>query len=174
MSVISKERFATGFQWTAYMQDSAKNLERFHENHDDFTLEQDDADFFSHLTSSVNVLILAEDWCGDVVQSLPPIVRILEQTPHLEYRIFKRDENPDIMDQYLTDGSKAIPFLVFMDQDLNERAQWGPRPADCQAIMRNNKGKIPMDKIYPQLRAWYKENGNCPLVQEIRAILEQI
>ena len=35
MSVISKERFATGFQWTAYMQDSAKNIERFHENHDD-------------------------------------------------------------------------------------------------------------------------------------------
>lgn len=174
MPVISEERFATGFQWADYMQGSEKNLERFHENYDDFSLEQEDADFFSQVTSSVRVLILGEDWCGDVVQSLPPIIRLLEQTPRLEYRIFKRDENLDIMDRYLTDGSKAIPYLVFMDQALNEIAPWGPRPAECQAIMRNNKGKIPMDDIYPQLRAWYKEHGNDPLVQEIRTIIEQI
>ena len=174
MSVISEERFATGFQWADYMKDSEKNLDRFQENYDDFTLEQDETDFFSQVTSSVKVLILAEDWCGDVVQSLPPIIRMLEQTSTLEYRIFKRDENPDIMDRYLTDGSKAIPYLVFMDDALNEIAQWGPRPAECQAIMRNNKGKISMDEIYPKMRAWYKSHGNGPLVQEIRTVLEQM
>jgi hypothetical protein len=40
--------------------------------------------------------------------------------------------------------------------------------------MRNNKGKIPMDQIYPQIRAWYKEHGHDPLVQEIREILERL
>lgn len=174
MSVIPAERFATGFQWSDYMADSEKNLERFHENYDEFSLEQDDAAFFSSYDTSVKVLILGEDWCGDVVQSLPPVIRLLERSPHIEYRIFKRDDHPDIMDRYLTDGSKAIPYLVFMDQNLNELAQWGPRPTECQAIMRNNKGKIPMDDIYPQIRAWYKEHGNGPLVQEIRAILAQI
>lgn len=174
MSVISQDRFSNGYTWPDYMKDIEKNVERFNENYDAFELDQEDADFFSNYDKPVNVLILAEDWCGDVVQSLPPIIRMLERAPEVQVRIFKRDENPDIMNRYLTDGTKSIPYLVFMDTAFNELARWGPRPEDCQAIMRNNKGKIPMDQIYPQIRAWYKENGNGPLVREIRSILEQI
>lgn len=174
MSVISEERFQNGFQWTAYMQDIEKNIERYKENYDGFELDQDNAAFFSNYTTPLKVLVIAEDWCGDVVQSLSPIVRILEHAPSIQLRIFKRDENSDIMDRYLTDGARSIPYIVFMDTALNELAQWGPRPAACQAIMRTNKGKIPMDQIYPQIRAWYKEYGNGPLTREIREILERL
>ena len=174
MPVISEERFLSGFQWAAYMQDMEKNVERFRENYETMTLAPDDTDFFSSYITPLNVLAIAEDWCGDVVQSLPPIVRMLERAPNIQLRILKRDENPDIMDRYLTDGSRSIPYLVFMDTAMNELAQWGPRPKDCQAIMRTNKGKIPMDQIYPQIRAWYGEHGNAPLVREIRGILEQL
>ncbi len=174
MSVVSEERFASGFLWDDYMRNSEKNLERFHENHDKFTLDEDDAGFFAAIATPLKVLILAEDWCGDVVQSLPPIVRMLEGSPSIAYRIFRRDENLDIMDRYLTDGSKAIPYLVFMDSGLNELARWGPRPKACQAIMRDNKGRIPMEDIYPRIRSWYRQNGNGPLVKEIRDVLERI
>ena len=175
MPVISEDRFSTGFQWSDYMEDIEKNTERFNENYDEFALDQEDADYFSNYVKPLKVLILGEDWCGDVVQSLPPIIRMLERSSAIEYRIFKRDESPDIMDKYLTDGvTKSIPYLVFMDSSLNEVGTWGPRPTDCQAIMRDNKGKIPMDQIYPQLRAWYKENGNGPLIREIREKLEQL
>jgi hypothetical protein len=153
------------------MQDIQKNIERYHANYAQFTLTDADADFFRTYARPVNILILAEDWCGDVVQNLPPIIRMFEQNALLDYRIFKRDEHPDIMDRYLTDGSRSIPYLVFMDTGLNEMARWGPRPTDCQAIMRNNKGKIPMEEIYPQIRAWYKTHGHGPLIQEIRGML---
>jgi len=174
MSVVSEERFASGFRWADYMQHSEKNLERFRENYEKTTLEPEDAGFFASIATPLKVLILAEDWCGDVVQSLPPIVRILEQSPSIAYRIFRRDENLDIMDRYLTDGSRAIPYLVFMDDGLNELARWGPRPDECQAIMRDNKGRIPMEEIYPRIRSWYRQHGNGPLVSEIRAVLEGI
>ena len=174
MSVVSEERFASGFLWDDYMRNSEKNLERFHDNYDKFTLEEQDAGFLAAVETPLKVLILAEDWCGDVVQSLPPIVRMLEGCPSIAYRIFRRDENLDIMDRYLTDGSKAIPYLVFMDDGLNELARWGPRPEDCQAIMRDNKGSIPMEDIYPRIRSWYRLHGNGPLVTEIRDVLERI
>ena len=174
MSVVSEDRFATGFLWDDYMRNSEKNLERFNDNYDKFNLDPEDAGFLASITTPLKVLILAEDWCGDVVQSLPPIVRMLEHSPSIAYRIFRRDENLDVMDRYLTDGSKAIPYLVFMDDGLNERARWGPRPEDCQAIMRDNKGRIPMDEIYPRIRAWYRQHGNGPLVTEIRGVLERI
>ena len=174
MSVVSEDRFASGFLWEDYMQNSEKNLERFNENYEKMTLDPEDADFFDSITTPLKVLILAEDWCGDVVQSLPPIVRMLERSPSIEYRIFRRDENVDIMDRYLTDGSKAIPYLVIMDAGLNELARWGPRPEDCQSIMRDNKGRIPMEEIYPRIRSWYVQHGNGPLVTEIRDVLERI
>lgn len=174
MSVVSEERFASGFLWDDYMRNSEKNLERFHENYDKFVLDPADAGFLAAITTPLKVLILAEDWCGDVVQSLPPIVRMFGQSPSIAYRIFRRDENLDIMDRYLTDGSKAIPYLVFMDAGLNELARWGPRPDDCQAIMRDNKGRIPMEDIYPRIRSWYRQHGNGPLVTEIRGVLERI
>lgn len=174
MPVLTRERFDSGFSWQTYMENSVKNLERFHENYAQTNLNGDDARFFDTYTAEVNILILAEDWCGDVVQSLPQIVRLIERSGAVTYRIFRRDEHPDIRDSYLTDGAMAIPYMVFMDKDLNEREQWGPRPADCQAIMRNNKGKIPMDEIYPRLRAWYKENGQEPMIREIRGIFERL
>lgn len=174
MSVVSEDRFASGFRWEDYMRKSEKNLERFNENYDKFALDPEDAGFFAGVTAPLKVLILAEDWCGDVVQSLPPIVRMLEQSPSIAYRIFRRDENLDVMDRYLTDGSRAIPYLVFMDDGLNELARWGPRPDECQAIMRDNKGRIPMEDIYPRIRSWYRQHGNGPLVTEIRGVLERI
>lgn len=174
MPVVSEERFDSGFLWKDYMQCSSKNLERFNENYQRTALDPKDTEFLASITTPVKVLILAEDWCGDVVQTLPVIVRMLECSSFIEYRIFPRDENLDIMDQYLTDGSKAIPYLVFMDATLNQIARWGPRPDDCQAIMRDNKGKLPMDEIYRHIRSWYGEYGNGPLVCEIRALLERI
>ncbi|MBM3262989.1 MAG: thioredoxin family protein [candidate division Zixibacteria bacterium] len=174
MPVLAQERFATGFQWAGYMQNSQKNLERFHENYDRFRLTDHDAAFFASYTHPVNVLILAEDWCGDVVQQLPPIVRMIERAPGIEYRIFRRDEHPDLMDRYLTDGARSIPYTVFMDADLNETAQWGPRPGPCQAIMRDSKSKMPMEEIYPLIRTWYKDNVHGILIREIRGILERL
>lgn len=174
MPVVSEERFDSGFLWEDYMQSTSKNLERFNENYQSLALDPVDTEFLTSITTPLKVLILAEDWCGDVVQSLPAIIRMLEHSSSIEYRIFPRDENLDIMDRYLTDGSKAIPYLAFMDVYLNEVARWGPRPDHCQAIMRENKDKIPMEEIYRQIRSWYRNHGNGPLVDEIRGILERI
>ncbi len=174
MSVVSEVRFDSGFRWEDYMQHSEKNLERFHENYERTTVHPGDAEFLAAIPTPLKVLVLAEDWCGDVVQSLPPIVRMFEKAPSVTYRIFRRDENLDIMDRYLTAGSRAIPYLVFMDEGLNELARWGPRPDACQAIMRDNKGNIPMEDVYARIRSWYRQHGNGPLMAELRSVLERI
>ena len=174
MPVISNDHFASGFLWKEYIQNSEKNLERFNENYEKMFLNPETRSFFASIRKPLKILILAEDLCGDVVQSLPPIIRMLELSQSIDYRIFRRDENPDLMNQYLTEGSKAIPYLVFMDSDFNDLARWGPRPEKCQSIMRDNKGKISMDEIYKRIRSWYGKNGNEPLVSEIMDILKNI
>ena len=171
---ITPERFTSGFTWTEYSAEIEAHADQYQANYAaaEEELSDDDKVFFSGYDRPVNVVIIGEDWCGDVVQNLPPIIRILEKSSAIEFRIFKRDVDVDIAYQYLTNGTRSIPKLAFFDEQFDQFAIWGPRPADCQRIMEENKGKIPMEEIYPQIRSWYQEHGNGDLVREIRGILE--
>ena len=76
-------------------------------------------------------------------------------------RILPRDEHLDIMDQYLTGGSRSIPKLVaFAEDDGREVFRWGPRPDgarerfDDEARKTDNK-----EDIVKGLLEHYEEGG---------------
>lgn len=85
-------------------------------------------------------LVLVESWCGDVAQNLPVLARVAELSEHIDLRIILRDENPDIMNAFLTNGGRAIPKLVILDaHTLEEMGTWGPRPAPFQKMAMDQK-----------------------------------
>ena len=60
------------------------------------------------------VLVITEDWCGDAMMNLPILKRVSEEL-NLEVRVFHRDDDTRLIDQYLTNGkSRSIPIFVFM------------------------------------------------------------
>lgn len=73
-------------------------------------------------------MVLTEPWCGDSAFLLPVIAEAAALNDSVTLRILPRDENLDIMDQYLTGGSRSIPKLVAFSDDGTERFTWGPRP----------------------------------------------
>ena len=73
-------------------------------------------------------MVITEPWCGDSAFLLPVIAEAAALTDKVSLRILLRDDNLDIMDQYLTDGSRSIPKLVVFSEDGEERLTWGPRP----------------------------------------------
>ena len=79
-------------------------------------------------------MVLTETWCGDSAYNLPVIAEAATRSPHVTLRILLRDDNPDIMDRYLTDGSRSIPKLVAFDEQGNELFTWGPRPERLRAL----------------------------------------
>ena len=54
------------------------------------------------------LLVIAEDWCGDAANTIPVLAKWAEQVEGLELRIIPRDEHPQVMDRYLTDGSRSL------------------------------------------------------------------
>ncbi|WP_103030479.1 thioredoxin family protein [Salinibacter altiplanensis] len=72
--------------------------------------------------------VLTEPWCGDSAFLLPVIAEAAGLSDQVSLRILPRDENLDIMDEYLTDGSRSIPKLVVFSTDGGELFTWGPRP----------------------------------------------
>lgn len=82
-------------------------------------------------------MVLTEPWCGDSAQSVPCLEILAESAPDITIRHLLRDDNPEIMDRYLTDGKRGIPLLAAFGPEGNELYRWGPRPAEAQTIMDN-------------------------------------
>ena len=72
-------------------------------------LPQDILDSATPVRGEWHLLVLAEDWCGDAIHILPFLARLTEAFPNFDLRILPRDENPDLMDSHLTNGTRSIP-----------------------------------------------------------------
>lgn len=118
-------------------------------------------------------LMLTEAWCGDAAQNLPAIQKIADLNDKIEVRYLLRDENLDIMDAYLTDGSRSIPKLIILDNKYNELANWGPRPAPAQNISKGYKSNddITYDQFSVNLHTWYAKDKGNTLQSEFTALI---
>lgn len=121
-----------------------------------------------------NWFILAEAWCGDCAQNIPVLSKIASSSNgKIELKILLRDENPEIMSAYLTNGAKSIPKLIVLNSGP-EIKTWGPRPAPAQNLMyewKNSNGKITWDEFEKKLHQWYNEDKSETLQNEIINLL---
>ncbi len=116
-----------------------------------------------NLNKAFTFLVIAEGWCGDAAQILPIINKVAEATDKIDFKILLRDENEDLMNQYLTNGSKSIPKVLILDQDNTVIDSWGPRPSIASKMVVDYKAKNgSLDEDFKKnLQIWYnKDKGN--------------
>lgn len=113
------------------------------------------------------LLVIAEDWCGDASSTIPVLARLVEAVPRLELRIIRRDEHPEVMDHYLTNGSRSVPIVIALDEDFRELGHWGPRPGVLQAWVMANRLTVPKAELYPQVRRWYAHDRGESTLREV-------
>jgi len=136
-SVVTPARFEQGLSYADFVAQAKVNRDKFEKFYNDPALTADDIAFFKKAAAlpggPAKILALAEDWCGDVYRELPTIVHIAEATG-AELRVFRRDENPDIMDEFLSNNgkSRAIPVFVFYTKDLRYITRFSERSAGAQ------------------------------------------
>jgi thioredoxin family protein len=115
------------------------------------------------------LLVIAEDWCGDASSTIPIVARLAEAVPGLELRIIRRDEHPEVMDLYLTNGSRSIPIVIALDDQFRELGHWGPRPGVLQSWVMANRSTVPKAELYPQVRTWYARDRGESTLREVLA-----
>jgi Thioredoxin len=118
-----------------------------------------------------NLLILAEDWCGDGSSTIPYLAKLATLTRGLEVRVLRRDEHPVVMDRYLTDGARAIPIVIVLDRRLTELSHWGPRPRALQEWVQRERAASGIKPPYPQIRRWYARDKGESVLREVLELL---
>lgn len=161
----------TGPDQSSAMIDYTKmNLTRMHRMTKFTEVSEDIRTSISSIKTPLYFVLITEPWCGDAAHSLPGIAALVEQNPLIELRVFLRDEHPDMMNQYLTNGGKAIPILIVLRQDtLEELFYWGPRPKEAQAIVLDykKKGDFKKEDMVNDVFKWYNKDKNQTMMQEI-------
>jgi hypothetical protein len=102
---------------------------------------------------------------------VPVLARLAEEVPGVSLKLLDRDENPQVMDRYLTDGTRSIPLVILLDHDFNELGHWGPRPAVLQSWVRANLNRMPKEERLREQRRWYARDRGGSVLEEILGIL---
>jgi thiol-disulfide isomerase/thioredoxin len=165
---ISREQFESGLTAEQFIERMEVNKERFLENIQANTLTFDDRQFFN--SHPVSIAAIGEDWCTDVVQFLPVVIKLAEEVPAVTLRIFERDENLDIMNMYLKDGQfQSIPVFVVYDEDWNELGYFSERPDSVTKQMAEETARFA--KANPHLEGVNRSYDKMPddVRQAVRA-----
>ena len=117
-------------------------------------------------------IAISEAWCGDAAQNIPLFQRLAELNSNITFKIVLRDENPDLMERYLTNGTKAIP-IVFALLNGKQIWKWGPRPAAAQNLVlefkKMQQGTV--EDMKTQLHTWYTHNKTIDQQHELISLL---
>lgn len=122
-------------------------------------------------------MVITEAWCGDSAQNIPVIAEIAGLNPEkIKLLIVLREENPELMNNYLTNGTRSVPKLIAIDETMNMEAWvWGPRPAPAQQLLKNWK-RYPNGKSWTdfekELHSWYARDKTQTIQAEFLNLLK--
>ena len=120
-------------------------------------------------------LVIAEGWCGDAAQILPIINKMALISDIIDFRIVLRDDNDELMNLFLTNGTKSIPILIMIDKQTNEVVNhFGPRPVGAKQLILDYKAEhgIVDETAKIALQKWYLSDKGITTQKEIIALLK--
>jgi hypothetical protein len=136
-----------GMSWDEFVEASPDNGERMQAFFDEFDFDEDTLAFFNGRTP-LQVLAIGEEWCPDVVQNVAVIARIADEVPGMELSIVGREDNPELMDEYVSGGKRRIPVIAFFDMTFQELARWAGR---CKSADAWIFGEVVPDRDFRKL-----------------------
>ncbi len=129
---------------------------------------------FSSLNNKQTWLVITESWCGDAAHVLPVLNKLAELNENINLKLVLRDENEALMNLFLTNGGKAIPKLIIIDEATNNVVNtYGPRPSEATKLVIDYKTKH--GKLTPEfkqdLQLWYNKNKGQNIINDLKNLL---
>lgn len=162
-----QQYFEDGQLMAVYMENMSQLKELSQAIYEGFEVP---ADGFVEKLKAANLHILAitEDWCGDAMLN-NPIIRKIAEAARVEIRTVLRDADTDLIDRHLTNGGRAIPVYLILNEAGEVVGKWGPRAPELQELVMNLRATLP-DKedasfeqaqadMYKNMRQKYAEDA---------------
>lgn len=156
----------TGLDWPAWLAaaEDANKAQRMQESFDTLQVPEAAALVLASVKKPVNVVAIAEDWCGDVVRHAPVLARLAAETTKLNVRFITRMAYPDVFIRFLTNGGEAIPKFVFLSDAWVECGNWGPMQTNCRELIARGKACGDVAAARKLVKLIYESDPACSQV----------
>lgn len=127
------------------------------------------------LSQPIHWLVITEHWCGDAAQIVPVMHAVAAASEgKINMSLVYRDQNPELIDAYLTNNTKSIPKIVQLDAEYNVTGSWGPRPAVAQDLVKKLKANPDTAATYAnELHLWYAKDKQQHIEAELVELLKK-
>lgn len=171
---LSMMNQTTGFEQTEErIQATRLNLVRMNRVEKTFALTHELEEALAQLSAPLKWLVITEGWCGDSAQIVPALQKIAEASEgKIQLKTILRDENPELMEAFLSNGTRSVPKLICMDESFHVLTTWGPRPEFAQQLvqqLRADPNTAPTFK--EELHKWYAKDRSQTVELEISKML---
>ena len=174
--LVNEGRTSGPNQSEAYVYYTKLNLQRMNRLNKTIAIPTELSELIAQKAQHWTWLIITEPWCGDAAQCVPALEKLALCSSNIQTKYILRDENPEVMDAYLTNGGRSIPKLICLDEQLQEVFTWGPRPDVIQAVMNDLKanGVTEIAQIVEAIQKAYNDNKQAGIYDELAAVLNSI
>jgi len=177
MQKMVKDKFTTGNSVTEaninYTMLNERRMRRW-----DKKLEPSEHDKakINRFDTKVIWLVITESWCGDAAHLLPVMNKIAELNSNIELRMVLRDDNEELMNRFLSNGSKSIPKLIMLDAEtLEVLEEYGPRPSVAAKMVDdyNKEHGTLTPEFKEDLQRWYNKDKGKTTLEDLSKLLEK-
>lgn len=174
-SLLSQGKSSGSEQSEALLHYSELNDTRMNRLDKTISIPTENVEKLKQLENEQIWLVISEGWCGDAAQILPVINKMAEQNTKINLRIVFRDENDELMQLFLTNGTSSIPKLIVLDKDTLEFiTDFGPRPNGAKKLILDYKAQhgIVDETAKTELQLWYLHDKGLSTQNEILEAIE--
>ena len=169
--LVDENKTTGGHTEPTYLEYTQLNWQRIKRWEKQAKFFDEEIDWLKEQKAPTRWVILTEPWCGDAPPSLPLMAKMAEIHPNLELEILLRDENLELMNQFLTGGAQSIPKLI--QYSGGTISSWGPRPEGAAKLIHDYKMKFgKLDATArEQLQQWYNKDKGRQIISELLVLL---
>ncbi len=166
--------YRSGVVFDQFLEAADQRREAWRANYADGSPAAEAVERVRAVGAAAKLLVVAEDWCGDSVHTIPYLARLVEAIDGLEMRIIDSEVGAQLMRQRPTpDGRAATPTVVVLDTDYAEIGSWVERPGVLQDWFLDNEDELSRAELYDRKYAWYAEDAGDKTIDDITALLER-
>lgn len=172
--LLSTDRVTGAEQSDAYLHYTLMNEKRMDRWEKTLKIPAKVAEVFHQFAKRVTWLVITEGWCGDGAHALPVIKKLADLNEGITLKIVIRDEHPELMNAFLTDGARSIPKLIMIDDETSlPIATWGPRPSEAMMMViteKRLKGKL-SPEFRAELQKWYNKDKGQNIARDLAGLV---
>jgi hypothetical protein len=169
--------YARGVTFASFLDHAKSRRDQWHAHYNDATVSADLVTRMRALPERRRLLVVAEDWCGDSVNSVPYLARLIDGAPErLQMRILDSKAGRRLMEAHRTpDGRAATPTVIVLAEDGHVVGSWTERPAALRAWAADRQADpakaLTSRALHDETMKWYADDRGTSTMADLAEIL---